>query len=54
MDPANDTDREDLDRLLLLLLAEPKAGWEREFEELIRREVDRLCVPDTGPERDLG
>ncbi len=54
MDSRNKTDREDLDRLLLLLLSKPKPGWEREFEELIRREVDRLCVLDTGPERDRG
>lgn len=52
MNPRNNTEREDLDRLLLLVLSEPKPGWEREFEELIRREVDRLRVPDTGPERD--
>ena len=30
------------DRLALLLIAQPRKGWEREFEELIRREVDRI------------
>lgn len=40
--------RDQLDRVLLLLASEPRPGFEREFEELTRREVDRLLQP--GPE----
>ena len=39
-----------LDRLLLLLIAQPCEGFEREFNDLIRREVERLCIPDLRPE----
>jgi hypothetical protein len=30
------------DRLLLLLVAQPRDGWEAQFEELICRELERL------------
>lgn len=43
--------QETWDRLVLLLIAEPRAGWEREFLEITRREVERLAVRDEGPER---
>ena len=41
---------EDLDRVLLLLASEPRRGFEREFEELTRREVDRLLRPEPRTE----
>ena len=37
--------RETWDRLVLLLIARPLNGWEPEFEEITRREIDRLAVP---------
>jgi hypothetical protein len=37
--------REMQERLALLLVARPREGWEREFEELIRREIDRIVFP---------
>lgn len=33
------------DRLVLLLIAQPREGWEPEFEEITRREIERLAVP---------
>ena len=33
------------ERLALLLIAQPRQGWENEFEELIHREIERLTVP---------
>jgi hypothetical protein len=45
-----DRDREALDRLLLLLIAQPCEGFESEFADLIRREVEKLHVPDREPE----
>ena len=47
-------DREDWDRLLLLLVSEPRPGWEHEYEELTRREVARLRVIDPKPEGEHG
>jgi len=44
--------RETWDRLVLLLIASPREGWEREFEEITRREVERLAVPARESERD--
>ena len=32
-------------RLLLLLIARPKDGWEAEFDELIRCEITKLGIP---------
>jgi len=37
--------RETWDRLVLLLIARPREGWEPEFEEITRREIERLAVP---------
>jgi hypothetical protein len=33
---------EQWDRLVLLLIAQPLKGWEPEFEEITRREIERL------------
>jgi hypothetical protein len=44
--------RETSERLALLLIAQPREGWEQEFEELIRREVERLAVPTSEGGRD--
>jgi hypothetical protein len=33
------------DRLVLLLISRPLEGWESEFEEITRREIERLAVP---------
>ena len=41
---------ENADRLALLLIACPREGWEREFEELIRREVERITFPPNEPD----
>jgi hypothetical protein len=35
--------RETWDRLVLLLAARPRDGWEEVFEEITRREVERLA-----------
>ena len=40
------------DRLVLLLIARPIEGWEPEFEEITRREIERLAVPLGETERD--
>ena len=37
--------RETWDRLVLLLIAQPREGWELEFEETTRREIERLAAP---------
>ena len=37
--------RETWDRLVLLLIAQPREGWEPEYEEIIRREIERLAIP---------
>ncbi len=44
--------RETWDRLILLLIAQPREGWEPEFEEITRREIERLAVPVGEQERD--
>ncbi len=44
-DVANNKVRETWDRLVLLLIAQPREGWEPEFEEITRREIERLSVP---------
>ena len=44
--------RETWDRLVLLLIARPLNGWETEFEEITRREIDRLAVPAVKTVRD--
>lgn len=37
--------RETWDRLVLLLIVQPQEGWESEFAEIARREIERLSVP---------
>jgi hypothetical protein len=44
--------RETWDRLVLLLIAQPREGWEPEFEDITRREIERLAVPAGESERD--
>jgi hypothetical protein len=44
--------RETFDRLVLLLIAQPREGWEPKFEEITRREIERLAVPVSEEERD--
>jgi hypothetical protein len=36
------------DRLVLLLIAQPREGWESEFHEITRREIERLAIPAAG------
>lgn len=43
--PADDKLRETWDRLVLLLITQLLEGWEPEFEEIRRREIERLAVP---------
>ncbi len=40
------------DRLVLLLITEPRAGWEQEFAKIIRREIERLALLSNGGEND--
>jgi len=40
--PTNNRPTETWDRLVLLLITRPCAGWEAEFEEIARREIERL------------
>ncbi len=44
-DAQNKKLRETWDRLTLLLITQPREGWELEFEEITRREIVRLSVP---------
>jgi hypothetical protein len=44
--------RETWDRLVLLLIAQPREGWEPEFQEISRREIERLAAPVSESERD--
>ena len=44
--------RETWDRLVLLLIAQPREGWEPEFQEITRREIERLAPPAGDQERD--
>jgi hypothetical protein len=37
--------RETWDRLVLLLITQPREGWDAEFEEITRREIERLALP---------
>ena len=43
--PTDDKLHETCDRLVLLLIAQPREGWESEFEEITRREIERLAIP---------
>lgn len=45
MNATDDKLRETWDRLVLLLITEPRKGWEKEFREITRREIERLVVP---------
>lgn len=49
---ADDRLLETWDRLVLLLIASPREGWEAEFEEITRREIERLAVPAADVGRD--
>ena len=40
--------RETWDRLVLLIIARPQKGWESEYEEIARREIERLAIPAAG------
>jgi len=44
--------RESWDSLVLLLIAQPREGWNLEFEEISRREIERLAVWPDEQERD--
>jgi hypothetical protein len=44
--------RESLDRLTLLLISRPEEGWEKEFKDITRREIERLTVPAGEHEHD--
>jgi hypothetical protein len=44
--------REMWDRLALLLIAQPREGWEPVFEEITRREIERLAPPTAEVERE--
>jgi NADPH-dependent 2,4-dienoyl-CoA reductase/sulfur reductase-like enzyme len=50
--PTEDRIRETWDRLVLLLISRPRAGWEAEFEDKTRREIQRLALPAVKTERD--
>jgi hypothetical protein len=44
--------RESLDRLTLLLISRPEEGWDKEFKDITRREIERLTVRSGNQERD--
>ncbi len=43
--------RECWDRLVLLLITEPRKGWKREFRQITRRETERLAIRGNEDER---
>jgi hypothetical protein len=44
--------REAWDRLVLLLIAQPREGWEDTWTEITRREVERLAPhPEDGKQK---
>jgi hypothetical protein len=45
MQHTDDKHQDTVDRLVLLLIARPREGWESEFEEITHREIERLSVP---------
>lgn len=49
---ANNSPNETWDRLVLLLIARPVEGWEPEFKEITRREIERLAIPVGGEHDD--
>jgi hypothetical protein len=42
---ADNKPRETWDRLVLLLIARSREGWESEYEEIARREIEWLALP---------
>jgi len=42
------------DRLVLLLISQPREGWEPEFAAITRREIERLHPPAEMPEAEHG
>jgi len=48
----NTKQHEFLDKLALLSISRPEEGWEREFEAITRREIERLTIPVGEQERD--
>jgi hypothetical protein len=40
--------RETWDCLVLLLIARPLDGWETEFDQITRREIERLAITAAG------
>ena len=52
---AKKAEHENLDRLILLLASRPREGWEDIYEEIIRREVERIApYSQTGEEIEKG
>jgi hypothetical protein len=43
--------RETWDRLVLLLIALPREGWEHEFREITSQEIQRLALPEEDEAR---
>jgi hypothetical protein len=54
VDASEDKLHETWDRLVILLAARPRDGWEREFAAIARREVERLRVRCPEAEDDDG
>jgi hypothetical protein len=52
MEGAKHSKLETWDRLVLLLIARPLAGWQEEFNEIVRREIERLAVAAAEVEGD--
>ncbi len=50
--PTDDKLCETWDRLVLLLISQPREGWEPEFKQISRREIERLTVPSGQQEHD--
>lgn len=50
MERTHDTGSEAIERLALLLVSTPKPGFEDEFAELTRREIERLRLPSEPQE----
>jgi len=49
---ARDKALETWDRLVLLVIAQPIEGWESEYTQIKRREIERLAVPAVPVEDD--
>jgi len=50
--PNNAEFQEIWDRLVLLLITQPRKGWEGEFAEITRREIERLALLGSVEEDD--